>query len=222
MRLILASSSPRRHALLSLLRVPFDIVEPVDVEQPHPDLGPGALATLYAERKARSCADQFPDCLVLGSDTLIALEDGRDSAPGPEVLGKPADLAEARTMLRRLRAQEHVIHTAVALVCHRDGVADLASEQVRVWMRQVSDEEIEAYLRTEESLGKAGAYSIQGEGARLITGIQGDFTAAVGLPLRLVADLLQRRGVRVSVDVERLYREKPFPNWAKFSPQKSG
>jgi septum formation protein len=222
MRLILASSSPRRHALLSLLQVSFDIVEPDDVEQPRPHLDPAALATLYAERKARSCADRFPGCLVLGSDTLIALEDRRDSTPRTEVLGKPADLAEARAMLRRLRGQEHVIHTAVALICQRDGVADRASEQVRVWMRQVSDTEIEAYLRTEESLGKAGAYSIQGEGARLIAGIQGDFTAAVGLPLRLVADLLQQRGVRLSVDVEALYRARPYPNWDRFAPQRAG
>jgi septum formation protein len=89
-------------------------------------------------------------------------------------------------------------------------------------MRQVSDTEIEAYLRTEESLGKAGAYSIQGEGARLIAGIQGDFTAAVGLPLRLVADLLQQRGVRLSVDVEALYRARPYPNWDRFAPQRAG
>ncbi len=217
MRLIVASSSPRRHALLSLLQIPFDIVEPDDVEEPYPDLGPAALAALYAERKARSCAERFPDCLVLGSDTLIALEDTRDSARWTEVLGKPVDLAEARAVLRRLRGQEHVIHTAVALICHRDRIVDLVSEQVRVWMRQVSDAEVEAYLRTEESLGKAGAYSIQGEGARLIDRIQGDFTAAVGLPLRLVAALLHRRGVRLPVEVGALYREKPFPNWARFS-----
>ncbi|MGH7164440.1 MAG: Maf family protein, partial [Nitrospiraceae bacterium] len=85
MRVILASSSPRRHALLSLLQVPFDIVEPDDVEEPHPNLGPAAIAALHAERKARSCADRFPDCLVLGSDTLIALELTGDSAPRTEV-----------------------------------------------------------------------------------------------------------------------------------------
>ncbi len=222
MRLILASSSPRRRALLSLLQLPFDVVEPDDVEEPHPDLDPAALTALYAERKAQSCADRFPDCLVLGGDTLIALEGKRKSKARTEVLGKPTDLVEARAMLHRLRGQEHTIHTAVALICQRDRVADLASEQVRVWMRHFSDAEVEAYLRTQESLGKAGAYSIQGEGAHLIEAIQGDFTAAVGLPLRLVAGLLLRRGIRAPVEVGRIYREKPFPNWAKFSPQKSG
>jgi septum formation protein len=83
-------------------------------------------------------------------------------------------------------------------------------------MRPFDEAELEAYLHTGECLGKAGAYSIQGVGGRFIERIEGDYTAAVGLPLRLVAGLLQKRGVGLPINVERLYRDKPYPNWAVF------
>ncbi len=170
---------------------------------------PPDLALRFAEGKAESCAARFPDALVVGSDTLIEL-DGT-------VLGKPEDLADARGMLRRLRGRAHLIHTAVALRRASDGLADGAVETVRVWMRAFSEEELEAYLQTGESLGKAGAYSIQGEGGRLIERIAGDYPAAVGLPLGRLAALLERHGCRVPADVDRLYWERPYPNWVRFA-----
>jgi len=206
--LILASTSPRRKDLLALLQVPFEVVEPDFVERLRQGLAPDAQARQFADGKAASCAARFPDRLVLGSDTLIAL-DG-------EVLGKPTDLADARTMLRKLRGRAHLIHTAVALRRHADGIRDFGCETVRVWMRAVDDAELEAYVHTGESLGKAGAYSIQGVGGRLIERIAGDYTAAVGLPLRLTADLLRRHGLAVPADVDELYRAKPYPNWGRF------
>jgi septum formation protein len=133
-----------------------------------------------------------------------------------QVMGKPADLVEARSMLQRLRGRTHVIHTAVALWRQSDAVQDAAVETVRVWMRPFGEAELEAYLHTGESLGKAGAYSIQGVGGRFIERIEGDYTAAVGLPLRLVAGLLRKRGLVVPIDVEQLYRDKPYPNWSVF------
>ncbi len=206
--LILASTSPRRKDLLALLQIPFDVAEPDFSEHPRRDLSPQDQARLFAEGKARSCAERFPDRFVLGSDTLIAL-DG-------EVMGKPADLDDARSMLQRLRGRVHVIHTAVALRRQSDAVQDAAVETVRVWVKAFDKVELEAYLHTGESLGKAGAYSIQGVGGRFIERIEGDYTAAVGLPLRLVADLLRRQGLVGPVDVEQLYRSKPYPNWAAF------
>jgi len=159
--------------------------------------------------KARSCAQHDPDSLVLGSDTLISV--------GTDVLGKPADLEEARATLQRLRGREHVIHTAVAICRRRDDLQDLAVETVRVWMNNQSDAEVEAYLQTQEWMGKAGAYSIQGSGSRVIARIEGDYTAAVGLPLRLVARMLRLRGVDVP-DIQGLYQSRPYPNWAMFNP----
>jgi len=214
MRLVLASTSPRRKELLALLQVPFEVVDPTSPEQLSRDHPPETQAQLFAERKARSCADRFPDRLVLGSDTLIAV--------GSDVMGKPSDLTEAGAMLRRLRGREHVIYTSVALFRKADGIQDVAVETVRVWMKNFSDAEVEEYLRTGESMGKAGAYSIQGRGGRLIDRIAGDYTAAVGLPLRLVADLLRKRGVSLPIDVEMLYRTKPYPNWDLFAPRIEG
>ena len=208
MALVLASTSPRRKDLLALLQISFEIAEPTFIEQLRRDLAPEEQARQFADGKAQSCAPRFPDRLVLGSDTLIAL--------AGEVMGKPADLAEARSMLQKLSGRQHLIHTAVALRRQADGVGDVAVETVLVWMKAFDEAELEAYLHTGESLGKAGAYSIQGIGGRFIERIEGDYTAAVGLPLRLTADLLRRHGLAVPADVEELYRAKPYPNWGRF------
>ncbi|HET8579966.1 MAG TPA: Maf family protein, partial [Nitrospiraceae bacterium] len=209
MRLILASTSPRRKDLLALLQIPFEVVAPPFQEQVSQESSAAEQAQRFALGKAWSCAQQYPDSLVLGSDTLISV--------GTYVLGKPADLDEARAILRSLRGREHVIHTAVAICRKRDDLQDLAAEKVRVWMNNLSDAEVEAYLQTEEWIGKAGAYSIQDSGSRLITRIEGEYTAAVGLPLRLVACLLQRHGVDVP-DIQKLYQTKPYLNWSRFAP----
>jgi septum formation protein len=120
-------------------------------------------------------------------------------------------------MLRRLGGRDHRIHTAVALCCVARRIEDVAVDTVQVWMKPFGEADIEAYLDSGEWEGKAGAYSIQGRGGSLIGRIEGDFTAAVGLPLRLTAALLAKHGVSLSMDVEQLYRTKPYPNWAAFS-----
>jgi nucleoside triphosphate pyrophosphatase len=209
MRLILASTSPRRRDLFALLQIPFEVVAPPFQEQIRQECSATEEAQRFALGKARSCAQHDPDSLVLGSDTLISV--------GTDVLGKPADLEEARATLQRLRGREHMIHTAVAICRRRDDLQDLAVETVRVWMNNQSDAEVEAYLQTQEWMGKAGAYSIQGSGSRVIARIEGDYTAAVGLPLRLVARMLRLRGVDVP-DIRGLYQTRPYPNWAMFNP----
>lgn len=210
MRLILASTSPRRHDLLGLLQIPFEVAEPDFVERLMPDVAPAEQARFFAEQKARSCARRFPEALVLGSDTLISL--------AGEVLGKPADATDAAAMLRRLRGRRHEVHTAVALGRKGGAAYDTAVETVVVWMREFSEAELESYVRSGESLGKAGAYSIQGKGGDLVARIEGDYPAVVGLPLRLVDRLLRQRDVPCPVSVEEVYRRKPYPNWARFDP----
>lgn len=209
MTVLLASTSPRRKELLALLQIPFEVAKPTFEESFR--AGPTAeeLVRTIAVGKARSCIDRFPDRWVLGSDTLIAL--------GAESLGKPQDLAEAGSMLKRLRGRDHTVHSAVALCRQRDSIQDVAVESVRVWMHDLRDPEVEAYLHTGEWVGKAGGYSIQGTGGRLIARIDGDYTAAVGLPLRLTATLLAARGVCVPIDVAALYCNKPYPNWGLFA-----
>ncbi len=214
MRLILASTSARRKELLSLLQVPFDVVTPAFTEGLRGDLSPEDQARFCAEGKARSCSGRFPEALVLGSDTLLAV-DG-------EILGKPMDRGDARAILSRLRGRDHTIHTAVALLRQNDGTRDLAVETVHVWMRALDDAQISAYVQTTDGMGKAGAYAIQGSGGHLVSHIQGDFTAVVGLPLNLVADLLHARGVTIPVDMEALYRHKPYENWDRFPATRKG
>ncbi|MBI5776451.1 MAG: septum formation protein Maf [Nitrospirae bacterium] len=208
MPLVLASTSPRRKELLALLQLPIEVVEPGFDERIHAEVPPEAQAWTFALGKAKSCAKRRADSLVLGSDTLIAV--------GETILGKAADRAQANAMLRRLRGRAHRIYTAVALCCDARKIQDVAVETVQVWMKPFSDADLEAYLASGEWQGKAGAYSIQGRGGSLIERIEGDYTAAVGLPLRLTASLLKKHGLSVPVDVERLYRTKPYPNWATF------
>ena len=208
MKLILASTSPRRKELLGLLGLPFDVVAPSFVEQVKPGVPVEQLVREFAVQKARSCTGVPADAVIIGSDTLSGL--------GTEALGKPDDLADAAAMLRRMAGRTHTIHTALALICRKPEFCDVSTETVCVTMKAFGADELQRYLDSQESLGKAGAYSIQGRGGSLIERIEGDYTAAVGLPVRLVADMLRRRGIACPVDVDRLYRERPYPNWERF------
>ncbi len=209
MSLILASSSPRRRELLALLGIPFDVQNPSFEERLEPGRTASEQVQDFAQGKARSVAQQRPEAVVLGSDTVIELDH--------EVLGKPADLAEARSMLRRLAGRDHRVLTSVALVCSVRAIDQVALSSAVVRMKPYDERVHEGYLATGESLGKAGAYSIQGAGGDLIESIDGDFLTVVGLSLRLVARLLAQTGMSLPVDLETLYTTKPYPNWLRFS-----
>ncbi len=209
MQLILASTSPRRRELLALLGIPFECYAPAFEEQPLPGLTPVQQVRRFAQEKARSIARQYPEHLVLGSDTVIEC-DGR-------MMGKPVDLAEARSMLTTLAGRDHLVHTAVALCCVSRCFDQVEVATATVNMKGDRGERIERYVATGESLGKAGAYSIQGVGGALVESVQGDYLGVVGLPLRLVGKLLAGVGLLVPVDLDALYREKPYPNWTRFT-----
>jgi septum formation protein len=208
MSLILASTSPRRHELLALLGIPFDVKSPSFEERLVPGRAAIEQVQSFAQGKARSVARQETEAIVLGSDTVIQLDH--------DVLGKPADLAEAHAMLRLLAGRDHHVHTAVALACSAREIDIVALSTAVVRMKPFDERVYERYLATGESLGRAGAYSIQGEGGDLVDSIDGDFPTVVGLPLRLVAQLLTQAGVRVPVDLDELYATKPYANWARF------
>jgi septum formation protein len=208
MSLILASTSPRRYELLALLGIPFDVKSPSFEERLVPGRAVIEQVQSFAQGKARSVARQEPEASVLGSDTVIQLDH--------DVLGKPADLAEAHAMLRLLAGRDHHVRTAVALACSAREIDIVALSTAVVRMKPFDERVYERYLATGESLGKAGAYSIQGEGGDLVDSIDGDFPTVVGLPLRLVAQLLTQAGVRVPVDLDELYATKPYANWARF------
>lgn len=183
--LVLASSSPRRRQLLDMLRIPH-LVDPSDVAE-DPKAGETAerCAARLAREKALQVAARHPGAHVLGADTVVVL--------GEKMMGKPASPAEAERMLAELVGREHRVITAVALAC---GAAVRERHDVtRVWFRPITPATIAAYVATGEPLDKAGAYGVQGYGAVLVERIEGDFFGVMGLPLRLVVDLLEEAGL---------------------------
>jgi septum formation protein len=202
MRLILASTSPRRREILALLGLPFDVIEPdfQEIVSVQRNIEDDVLH--FAFGKAESVARQNPQAIVIGGDTMIAI-DGKK-------IGKPRHLADARRMLRTLAGRVHHIATGVAIIDGLAGPGLRVVERVTVKMRDFSEAEIEGYLACNESLDKAGAYSIQGEGRHLIESIEGDYLAAVGLPLRPIAEYLKRQGIALPLSVDMLSGRNPF------------
>jgi len=209
MRLILASTSPRRREILALLGLPFEIIAPPFEEQVAPHLSIADEVLDFAIGKTESVARNHPDALVIGSDTMISLAGDK--------LGKPRDRDDAKRMLVALSGKTHEIFTAVALIDGSGGAGLRLVERVLVEMRRCTEREIGNYLDYDESLDKAGGYSIQGQGADLIARISGDYLAAVGMPLKPIAEYLTSRGIALREHVERLYAEKLFLNWQRFS-----
>jgi nucleoside triphosphate pyrophosphatase len=207
MRLVLASTSPRRRQILALLGVPFEVIAPEFEEQISSQLPADQEVVEFALGKAQSVATKYPRSIVIGSDTMIELSD--------EKIGKPTDREDARRILRLLSGKTHRILTSVAIVDPGGpGMEEIAT--VAVEMHGYTEAEIENYLNSGESDDKAGAYSIQGRGSALIKSISGDYLAAVGMPLRRIARYLESRGLPV-VDIDSLYAEKSFMNWQQFS-----
>ncbi len=209
MPIILASTSPRRRELLALLSISFNVKNPSFDERLEANRPAPQQVMAFAQGKAQSVARQESEAVVLGSDTVIELDN--------DVIGKPVDLTDARAMLRRLAGRGHRVHTAVAVVCSARAIDTVALSTTVVRMKPFDELAHERYLAMGESLGKAGAYSIQGAGGDLIDSIDGDFPTVVGLPLRLVSQLLLQVGVSVPVDLDELYAMKPYTNWARFS-----
>jgi septum formation protein len=187
--LVLASASPRRHALLADLKLPF-VVQISDVlEVVEPGVAPRELAMRLAAQKAEAVAGSHDYGLVLGADTIVVL-DG-------EILGKPRDEADAARMLRRLSGREHEVITGVALVDAETGETHQSAVTSRVCFRRLRDKEIAAYVVSGEPLDKAGAYAIQGVGGRLLAGFTGCHANIVGLPICEVAALLETAGLAI-------------------------
>jgi septum formation protein len=176
--LVLASTSPQRRAILEQLRIPFEVVAPSYVEDDPPGVEPEDLVRLHAEGKARSVHQEGQ--LTLGVDTAVVL-DGR-------VYGKPVDRADAERMLVGLSGNTHTVVSGLFLlgpefVCN-------ARQSTLVRFRELSPAMVNVYLDSGEWEGRAGAYAIQGLGARLVDWIRGDYLNVVGLPTaRLIACL---------------------------------
>lgn len=186
MRLILASASPRREALLRQVGLEFEVAPSYAEERVPEGLPPRELAERLAMEKARLVAAQRTQGLVIGADTVVVL-DG-------QILGKPTGPEDAREMLRRLSGRKHQVTTGIAVVDAATGESRGDSVTTTVAFAPLSEQTIARYVSTGEPLDKAGAYAIQGHGALLIEGISGCYYNVVGLPLRRLAELLGEFG----------------------------
>ena len=198
--IVLASQSPRRRELLALIGIAHE-VRPADIDESYLD---GETPEQHCERLARGKATTLAErvsreAVVIGSDTIVVV-DG-------EVLGKPDDVADATRMLRMLSGRSHTVLTAVAVA--RGGRLESAVERVAVSFRELGDAEIAAYIATREPMDKAGAYGIQGYGATIVSRIEGDYFAVMGLALNLLVRLLARVGLRY--EFGRLVETAPIP-----------
>jgi septum formation protein len=185
-KVVLASASPRRRELLTLIGVEHSVVPSNFDETMQPGEEPLGHALRMAAEKAGAVASAHPDAVVIGADTVVVL-DG-------EVLGKPSTPAAAAGMVRALSGRTHTVITAVA-VAH-GGAVRRGAEQVAVTFRRLDDDEVDAYVATGEGMDKAGAYGIQGFGATIVERIEGDYFAVMGLPLVRLVGLLREVGVR--------------------------
>lgn len=186
--LILGSTSAYRRELLQRLRIPFDVVAPDVDETPQAGERPPELARRLALAKARAVAQRHPSALVIGSDQVADL--------GGEPIGKPGTHERAVEQLRRMRGRTVIFQTAVALVCIETGVEQLDLAPVRVRFRDLSDAEIETYLRAETPYDCAGSARSEGLGIVLLESIDSDDpTALVGLPLIRTTRMLRAAGL---------------------------
>lgn len=190
--LVLASGSPRRRALLSLLGLPF-IVDPSGADETvSAGATPEEAVRFLALLKAREVAARYPGAYILGADTLVTV-DGL-------ILGKPTDTADAARMLRLLRGRAHRVPTGVALIAP-DGTETALVETATVTMHPYTEVAISAYLSTGEPFDKAGSYAVQGAGGALVASVEGCYTTVVGFPLCRVTGLLHDAGFSVPADV---------------------
>lgn len=171
--IILASASPRRRELLQIITADFKVA-PADADESLPEgTPPLEAAQMLAVRKAKTVAESFPDDTVIGADTIVTL-DG-------EILGKPADEADAANMLRKLSGKTHAVVTGVCVIA--PGARRVFAESTDVTFTDIPEADIISYANSGEPLDKAGAYAIQGGAAKFAVHICGDYSNIVGLPL---------------------------------------
>lgn len=192
-RLVLASSSPRRKQLLEEIGLKFDIF-PADIDE---DIKKGESPEEHtlrlAEKKAKTAAKKVKDSWVIGADTIVFIDN--------RILGKPSDIHEAREMLLLLSGRYHKVATAFCFFnsATGDNIKRVAESMVKI--KNLTNKEIEDYLKTGEPLGKAGAYAVQGIGGFMVEKIEGSYTNVVGLPMEEFQKVLEETGIIKKSDV---------------------
>lgn len=183
-RVLLASASPRRRALLEELGVNFTVQKPDIDEAPVKGVAPREMAERLARRKAEVVAQDVPeDSIIIAADTVVVVDN--------EILGKPTDREAARAMLRRLAGREHQVITAVSVIDKATGQYMDGSDVTDVQMRELREDEIGAYVETGEADDKAGAYAIQGKGGSFVLTARGSISNVIGLPVEMLREMLR-------------------------------
>jgi septum formation protein len=187
-RFILASESPRRIALLREAGYNFTVQKSGFPEVTLDD--PTETVETNARGKALAVVEEFPGKVVLAADTIVYLP----YLPAKEaILGQAKNEEDVRRMLGLLEGRIHEVYSGVAVA--RNGEATVRSAMTQVWLRELSESEISAYVKLKEGVGKAGGYAIQGRAAVFVEGIKGDYSNVVGLPLALAGRLLKEYGI---------------------------
>lgn len=196
-KVYLASTSPRRSALLASLGLDFSVLS-VPVDETTLPLAPEKVVEIVAARKVQAAAERLKEAaFVIGADTVVAYRGN--------ILGKPSDSDHARQMLRLLQGQCHTVFTGVAVAAVPEGETAVAHEATRVCFAGLTEAEVEAYIATGEPLDKAGAYAVQGLGALFIRRIEGCYFNVVGLPLNLLNEMLKGFGLNLLLGREDSY-----------------
>jgi septum formation protein len=185
--LILASSSPRRKALLQNLNLSFEVSSKNVDESFDPDLQPSEIVMELAQRKAQAVFQEHPEAFVIGSDTIVVFQG--------QILHKPIDEADAARKLRMLSGHTHEVYTGVSILSSQSTVRFYEKTEVSFW--ELTDDEIMSYVQSGEPLDKAGAYGIQGYGSMLVEKINGDYYAVVGLPVSRTIRELKKLGYKM-------------------------
>jgi septum formation protein len=182
--LVLASASPRRKELLSILGIPFEVIPSAIDETPLEGETPETFVVRAAREKGMEVASRASHSVILSADTVVTIDGG--------ILNKPVDEDDAICMLRKLSGRDHFVLTAVTVVNQVRQETLEGLERTRVWFHPLTDEQIRDYLRRENVFDKAGAYAIQGYAGVYIPKIEGNYFNVMGLPLPLVHELLWR------------------------------
>jgi len=193
-KIILASASPRRKEIFKKTGLKFKVDESTCEEKTDPGLKPHELAKFLSRAKAKDVARRYSNALVIAADTIVI--------SGRKIFGKPGGEQQAREMLKTLSGKAHSVITGFTII-DTAGKKELSSSvETKVYVKRLGAHEIEAYIRSGEPFGKAGAYGIQGLGAVIVKKIEGDFFNVMGLPLNALSESLKKFGVHV------LYRDE--------------
>lgn len=188
-KIILASASPRRKEIFGKTGLKFKVDESGCDEKAKPGLTPHELATFLSRAKAKDVARRHRNALVIAADTLVI--------SGHTIFGKPGGEEQAREMLKTLSGKAHSVITGFTIIDTAVKKELSRSVETKVYFKRLGADEIEAYIRSGEPFGKAGAYGIQGLGAVIVRKIVGDFFNVMGLPLNALAESLKKFGVNV-------------------------